>query len=374
MTETARSPVEEIKRKMEENGWIQADLAFFLGWRQSDVSLLLTGRKKFTIEIARDLAMVFDTSPDYWLDIHRKFELSKLDSADENIAKRAKLFKNFPIREMQKRNWIEPTENIEKLELECKKFFGINSLDEKPQLLYAARKSGSYSETTIEQAAWISRSFQLAKGVMVKKFSESALEKALEQIKLLSIDVEEIRHIPKILAEAGIRLIIIEPLPSSKIDGITLWLDKESPVIVLSIRFDRIDSFWHTLLHELAHVKNKDGQDAPIIDVDLLGEKPEDRPEIEVKADNFAAHFYIPEGKLDHFIARVHPTYSDVKIMGFAARWQVHAGIVVGQLHYKHSTTGKGLPFTHQRKFLESVRDIITQSTLTDGYGHEPLV
>ena len=44
-----------------------------------------------------------------------------------------------------------------------------------------------------------------------------------------------------------------EALPSSKIDGVCLWLDQHSPVIGMSLRFDRIDNFWFVLGHEIEH-------------------------------------------------------------------------------------------------------------------------
>lgn len=369
------APSKYIKDFLEEKGWTQADLALVLGWLPIDVSNLILRKKKLTPEVAKRLATVFEkTNPEFWTAIEAKFVLSQSDEIDEKFIRRSELFKRFPVIEMMKRGWINKTNDIEELTSEVLNFFKINSLSETPTLPHAARKSSHYASTTIEQFAWMFRAYTLAPAVMVKTFSTAALDKALEQIKLLSQDADEIRHIPKILAEAGIRLIIIEPVPGSKIDGVALWLDRNSPVIVLSLRFDRIDSFWHTLLHELAHVRNRDGLDFPIIDEDMFGDVAEDRPEIERHADHFASHFFIPEGKLEHFIARVHPLYSDVKIQGFAARWQVHAGIVVGQLHHKHRLTGKGIPFSHQRKFLEGIREIVTGSALTDGYGHRPLI
>ncbi len=66
---------------------------------------------------------------------------------------------------------------------------------------------------------------------------------------------------PRILAECGVRLIIVEGLPNAKIDGVCFWLDKVSPVIGLSLRFDQIDNFWFVIRHEIEHVLNKDGQD-----------------------------------------------------------------------------------------------------------------
>ncbi len=369
-----------IRQLLEEKGWSGTDLATILGWPQSDVSSLLSRKKKLTPEVAVQLAAIFpQTSAQYWIDLEGKFLVSQVQdhSRDVALSRRSQIFHNFPTLEMIKRGWIEKTDDVAELEKQVMTFFDISSLDERPVLNHAARKSSDYTDFKNEQLAWIKRAKQLAPAVMVKtKFSTKTLEDAMDKLRTLLFNVEDIRHIPKILADAGIRLLIVQPLPSSKIDGLTFWLDNDSPVIVLSLRFDRIDSFWHTLLHELSHVKNREGQDTPIIDVDLLSEDAPktDRPEIEKRADRDAAAFSIPSNKLDSFIMRAHPTYSEAKIMGFAALNQVHPGIAVGQLHHRFIETGKGFPFTHHRKFLVKVKQIVTDSTLTDGYGYQPLI
>jgi HTH-type transcriptional regulator/antitoxin HigA len=101
-----------------------------------------------------------------------------------------------------------------------------------------------------------------------------------------------------VLAGAGVRFLIVETLPTTRIDGVCLWLDPESPVIALSLRYDRIDAFWHTLLHECAHVKYRDGLAGDIyLDIDLVGDEAGSsaaKPEAELKADEFAASFSIP--------------------------------------------------------------------------------
>jgi HTH-type transcriptional regulator/antitoxin HigA len=276
---------------------------------------------------------------------------------------------------MIKRGWIEPTDAVDELEDRFLRFFDIASIGEEPQLKYAARKSTSYLNTTIPQAAWLKRAEQLATAVMVENFSEIALEKALRKLRNLLPQPEHISYVPKVLAEVGVRLLIIEPLTNTQIDGVTFWLDNHSPVIVLSLRFDRIDAFWHTLFHELSHVKNGEGKDAPIVDVSLIDDDASgDKPAIEKRAEKDAARFSIPTEKLESFILRVHPSYTEQKILGFAALNQVHPGLLVGQLHHRFRTTGKGLPFSYHRKFLVKVRSIITDSALTDGWGHQPLI
>ena len=62
----------------------------------------------------------------------------------------------------------------------------------------------------------------------------------LKQLKALMYFPQEIRHVPRILGNAGIRLVIVERLPGTRIDGAAFWLD-DGPVIALSVRYDRID-------------------------------------------------------------------------------------------------------------------------------------
>jgi len=162
------------------------------------------------------------------------------------------------------------------------------------------------------------------------------------------------------LADAGIRFLILEPLPGTKIDGASFWLDNDSPVIVLSMRFDRIDNFWFTLMHEVGHLKKRDGA----LDVDLRISQDEDqKPLKEQEADAFASASLIEPAKLEGFIARVGPLYSLTRLTAFAAANEVHPGIVVGQLQ------GKGeIPFSSFRKVLSPMRKWVIESALTDGW------
>ena len=50
---------------------------------------------------------------------------------------------------------------------------------------------------------------------------------------------------------------VVPALPQSFLDGAVFYLD-DNPVVVVTLRYDRIDNFWFTLLHEIAHVVLKD--------------------------------------------------------------------------------------------------------------------
>lgn len=377
--EKAYSPGKYVREFLQEKQWVQVDLAMALGWQPNDVSNLILRKKKLTPTVAMELASVIpNTTAQFWLEVDAKFALAQARQQSDDLGeydKRSVIFGAFPTVEMMKRGWIERSDNLDNLENQLKGFFEINSLEDEVESEYAALKT-DYSGSTLKQDAWIKRARRLAPAIMVKRFSESALGDVMWKLRPLLADAQAIRQIPMILAEGGIRFLIIEPLPGSRISGATFWLDRDSPVIVLSLLFDRIDSFWHTLLHELSHVRNREGMDFPIIDIDLLddSEPSTEKPKMEQRANQDAAEFSIPKDKLDSYILRAHPSYHDHTIQGFSALNKVHPGILVGQLHYRFSTTGKGLPYSKKRGYLVKVRSIITSSAYADGYGFESLI
>jgi HTH-type transcriptional regulator/antitoxin HigA len=189
----------------------------------------------------------------------------------------------------------------------------------------------------------------------------------VKQLQGLLGNEQEARHVPRVLSEAGIRFLIVEHLPTTRVDGATFWLNAKSPVVVLSMRYDRLDWFWQSLMHELCHVERKDGLDEAAVDSDMM--EDDAKPKSEREIDSRAAGILINRDDLAHFVARVAPLFSKKRIKGFAARLQIHPAIVVGQLqHDSH------IPYSHSREMLVKVRHIVTQSALTDGWGYMPTV
>jgi HTH-type transcriptional regulator / antitoxin HigA len=363
-------PGEFIKEEIEARGWSQVEFAEILGRPPRLVSELIAGKRAVTPETAKGLAAAFGTSAQLWLNLESSYQLSKLkhDGSDA-ISRRAKLYEKAPVKEMVRRQWIEHTENIDVLEKNVLDFFRITSIEEEPQIMaFAARKSTSYTGHSASELAWLFRARQLAEAVDVRPFSEKTFASALSTLKSLLRNPEDTRQVPRLLAEAGVRFVVVETLPQTPIDGACLWLGEKAPVIAVSLRFDRIDGFWFTLLHECMHVKQKDGlSGGGLLDLNLVGEvvrSSEERPKFEQLADEFASDFSIPKSELENFILRVRPLFSKTKIQGLAARLGIHPGIVVGQLQHRGV-----IPYSHSREMLAKIRDIVTEAALTDGFG-----
>jgi HTH-type transcriptional regulator / antitoxin HigA len=368
-------PGDFIKEEIDARGWTQNDLADITGKSVRLISEVISGKRAVTPDTARALADAFGTSAQIWMNMESAYQLSKLNADTAPVVRRAKLYSLFPVKEMLKRGWIEASESLDVLESRFAAFCEMDNLDKTPHFhSYAARRT-NYAEC--QQApiltAWLYRAKQMAQGLSLGKFSAKSVDNAIAKLKPLMANPEDIRQVPRVLAEAGIRFVLIEPFPGMKVDGVCFWLDAASPVVAMTLRFDRIDNFWFVLMHELRHVANKDGQDGKaIIDENLGadGSDAADKPDFEIKADSEAAEAILAATVLNDFVLRIAPLYSEQRITGFAARIGVHPGIVVGQLHNR-----KQVPYSHYRKMLVKVREHIVGNALTDGWGyHAPVL
>ncbi len=365
-------PGEFIQAELEARDWKQVDLAEIMGVSNKVVSQLVQNKIRVTTKRAQQLATAFNSKPEEWLKIQMLYDLAKSKlPPDERSKRKSRLWQLAPITQMIKRGWLVETENIDFLEGQFKQFYKKNDLTSDIKLDFAPRKSTDDTGLTKEQQAWFQRALNLAEAMQIKTAyspSKSSWSNFYKEIAKLFTEPEEIRHIPKVLMKYGIRLIIVEHLPSSKIDGICFWLNRKSPAIALSLRYNRIDWFWFTLCHELAHVHYGDGIDSKVsLDVELVGsgaQPTKDKGKEERRADEFAANFLVNQDLLKNFYTRKARTISNADIANFADRVGVHPGIIAGQLQHK----GK-IAYSQGRNMLVQVRNIIIETALTDGWG-----
>lgn len=361
-------PGQYIREEAEDRGWSPGDLAAILGYKQNIISDLYAGRRSVSTEMAKALGDAFESGAQYWLNLQSAYRLATSTKRKDSVAKKAKLYSKVPIREIIRRGWIEATKSIDVLEAEVCKFLEINNIDETNQFACAARKSDDYGMISPLQMAWLMRAKKLAESWPLKaRYSKNNFSSMMSELAALRVEPEEIRKTPDILAKHGIRFLIVEPLPKAKIDGACFWLNAVSPVIVLSLRYDRIDGFWFNLAHELAHVKSEDGRTKPIVETLLVGDDAqptEEKPKEEQEADKFAVEFLVNQEQLSDFISRHHPFYSKNSIIARSRLIGVHPGIIVGQLHHRRK-----IPWSNLRGMLVKIREIITATAPTDGWG-----
>jgi len=366
-----KTPGQLIQALLDERGWTQRVLAIVLNHDETQIGKIITGKRSLDADMALDLSKIFDVPAEKFLELQKSYELAQarllvVDNPD--LATRAQIFGSLPVSEMIKRGWLEADDirNFPKVEAALSKFFGVASVKEIEIFPYAAKKTNVAGTATPTQLAWLYRVKDIAKEMLIPRYSPEAVQSAVSKLKELRISPQAVRKVPRILAECGIRFVIVESLPGANIDGVCFWLDDKKPVIGMSLRHDRIDNFWFVLRHELEHVILVHGRNAMMLDVELEGDRAgvsDNIAEEERLANQAAAEFCVPQKSLAAFIERKAPIIQEQDLIGFARTIQVHPGLVAGQLWHKLNL------YKRFHNHMVKIRSIVASGAMVDGWG-----
>jgi HTH-type transcriptional regulator / antitoxin HigA len=366
-----KMPGQLIEALLDQKGWTQRALGVVLDKADTTINRLISGKASVDAETALMLEEVFSVPAEEFLRLQKGYDLAQariVMRPDPARAVRATLYGDLPLADMIKRGWIaaesiRDTENVDK---GLMRFFGVNRPEDIEVLPHAAKKTAVNTDATPAQIAWLYRVKQMATGILAKPYSKQALLAALPKLKALAVSPEGVAQVPRILAECGIRFVVVETLPAAKIDGVCFWLNPNTPVIGLTLRFDRIDNFWFVLRHEIEHVLQGHGMSTVVLDAGLEGDRAGTGPGVDAEeriANQAAQDFLVPSHHLAAFIARKAPFFSDRDLVGFAKIMRVHPGIVAGQLQRQTNR------YERFRDHLAKVRANILPNVFKDGWG-----
>lgn len=365
-----RFPGQLLQELLDGRGWTQRILAVVLGIDETGLNKIIAGKRPLDATLALQIGGILGVEPERLLELQKNYDLALarlVSRPDPALASRAKLFGDLPIAEMVRRSWLNGVTDIKDvagIEEAVKKLFGKEEID---VLSHRAKKTDEFSPTTPTQLAWLYRVRQIANELLTARFSQMAVTDVIGKLGQIRGGPEEARKVPRLLAEAGIRYVIVESLAAAKIDGVCFWLDDVSPVIGMTLRYDRIDNFWFVLRHELEHVLRGHGKTGEMLDAELEGQNAGtglDIPEEERVANEAAANFCVDQKALAQFIARKAPSYSESDIIGFARTLRVHPGLVAGQLQRRTSR------YDRFRNHLVKIRASVVPGAVVDGWGN----
>lgn len=348
----AIKPGDILRDELEAREWSQADLASILGRPIQVVNEILQGRKAITPETAIGLATALGTSPEFWLNLESAYRLHIARDLEQNetIKQKAEVYSLGPIKEMKKRGWIKDTANPEELQVELQSFYRVGSLAEIPKFEARFRFSASHVPDSPSLWAWLARARNLAGQKKVARFSSTVFAEEIPQLPRRSASEEDTASLPQILGKLGIRLVFVPHLPRTYTDGAAFWLDDDSPAVALSLRYNRVDNFWFTLMHELAHLTGDKKSRKDYLDNNLDPSATEGE---EGRANRQAARWLISQEALDQFVSEKGPRFTVRAIRDFAKSQGVHPAIVVGRLHHDGP-----LHYSRHRSMLGKVRHL----------------
>lgn len=343
-------PGKIILRELEARGWSQQDLAEIIGRPEQAVNEIIQAKKQITAETARQLARAFGTSIDFWLSLEMNYQLTLAEkqAQEEEIERKSALYDLVPIKEITKRGWIHPDGTLAGLEREVFGFLGITGLHKQPVVAGNWRVAEARGPEERSRTAWLKRGEGLAARQPVGQFDPANLPGVVDKLLGYTENLSEISTIPELLLANGIHFVLVKNLPKTFIDGAAFWVAGK-PVIALSLRYDRVDSFWFTLMHELAHIVAGHGQQH----IDELFATADREVQVNVdesQANKLAQSWLLNEKAFDQFIHEHQPYYSRADITAFARAQHRHPGIIVGQLMYRNE-----IEYKQHRSYLERV-------------------
>lgn len=158
------------------------------------------------------------------------------------------------------------------------------------------------------------------------------------------------------LAEKGIALVVLPALPQTRLDGAAMLDADGAPVVGMTIRNDRLDSFWFTLIHELAHVwKHLPEKDVAITDESVEDERGDDTKEAE--ANRLARDAFIPRVLWKRSEAFLRPSVESIK--GLADKLHISPAVIAGRLRRQktgYTTFGRLVGSRQVRKMFPDVK------------------
>jgi HTH-type transcriptional regulator/antitoxin HigA len=317
-------PVEAIKFRMEQQGLIQRDLVPFFGSR-GKVSEVLSGHRPLSLAMIRKLHSGLGIPAEVLL---------QEPGAEVPVSAGEMEWEKFPIGEMLKRKWldfagtlIDAKASAEELISSWAAPLGDFAFQQEAQLRQHVRGKGQTGDYAL--TAWRIRISLMAMGQELPAYQPGTINQdfAHELVKLSFLKDGPLLA-REFLQKNGIRFVVEPHLPKTHLDGAALRLPDGSPVVAMTLRYDRIDYFWFTLCHELAHLALHQGEDGWEVFLDDL--ESNDTNDLESEADQWAAEALIPGEIWEASDLTQAPTAA--AILGFATKHRVHPAIPAGRI------------------------------------------
>jgi HTH-type transcriptional regulator/antitoxin HigA len=326
-------PIAAIKFRMEQLGLTQKDMVPYIGTK-SKVSEVLNGKRPLTLAMMRSLNKNLGLSAEVLL---------KEPGAGFPEEMQDLEWQRFPVVEMAKRCWLPKVDDIkEKAEELMRGFIAqAGGLKMIPTACFRQGKGARYNSKMDPYAlsAWCIRVFAIAQEnpLKIRYVKGSIKQNTLREIARLSYFENGPLLAQEYLEKQGIHLIVVPHLPKTYLDGAAMLMSDGTPVIGLTLRYDRIDNFWFCLVHELAHVAKHLSESERIIvdDLDLRRHDAEAEDEIEIEADEMTRHGLIPKKVWDSKPIKGKATTK--RVYALAEKLKIHPAIIAGRVRFEQN-------------------------------------
>ncbi len=320
-----------LKEYMDTRGITQKELAQLTDSSERHVSELIHAKIKLTEAFAVKLERVFpDVKAEFWMNLETAYRLHLLRNQDHNIPELKQVAKDFQFKSVFKGMTLTLQEQAHRMLdlLEIDSF--DQAEDQMNDLSLNFMEDGGDKKSMYVWIKLCESEIDIQNDVEnIPTFSIDRLKANVNVFKRLiytqDFDVA-LTNLTRFAHAMGILIVMHESIPNAKIRGAVRFLD-DNPIIYLSDRYKRLDTFYFAFIHELAHIMNSDvskGNQAIVI-----------TNETEQLANDYAKDFLINRHTYETFVDS-HQNIKEEDILVFAKNHRIVPDILIGFLEHDH--------------------------------------
>ena len=338
----ATHPGTVLKYELEDRLLSQKDFAVLIGMQKSHVSELLKGKRPMTKAIADKIEEKLGISAISLVNLQTQYEydvkaIEQKDIEEQKALNVLKLYNEvFDYRTILKRLAAVAETAIEQVH-----FFKDLCLLPKPAELKLEadgmfKKSAKTGLDPRMLMTWKilaeTNARKLHVGGTFERKDEQLVIEEIKRVLHANQDTED--NVKRILASYGIAFCIVEKVEKASVDGYS-FIENNVPYIILTKRYNRIDNFAFSLMHELGHIYrhylDNSKQKCKLSILEYDNKSPEER-----EANEYAANALIPNQDWKNTPkVRVNPVMIQRKYTEWATEREMNKWIVLGRISYE---------------------------------------
>lgn len=342
------SPGAIIQKSMDYMGWNQTDLSQITGLSGKTISLLVQNKQNISPEVALLLGGAFEKTPEFWLNLSAKWQLSKEEnkvSKEELTRAKAQIYKYMPVNEIKNKGWfLNDVSTLSGIKNEYERLFGTKEFPEgyyeNESMKFAARQTRDDTElTNYYRTTWFSFAKLHAKNIESQsknwtKYDAQTLKEIAENLYEYTTQVNGIEKIISDLKNiAGVQFFVLSHLSKTYLDGAT-FLQGDRPFIVYTGRYDREDNFWFVIAHEIAHILHHyDFLEKPFLD-NMDDKDAIKKNEREAEADKYA-NIYLHKQSVLRFASQIGRYVTEQRIFNISRNSGVSVSVALGMMQHE---------------------------------------
>jgi len=350
-------PGDILKDEMAEYNWSQEDLAEIMGMSVKSINHIINHKQSITVETAMLLGKAFQVSAEFWLNLEQNYRLRLKEEGkkEKETELKANIYRYMPLSEMKKKGWVVHDRSIDSKVNAYLNFWDQNELDfshyDDDQLQYCGRQAkveeaytGYYTHT------WLHKAKNETSKIKIDSYEKDRLKQLMDNLTTWTQNDKKIDLFLTELQQCGVKFIVLSHLQKTYLDGACFY-DQDNPVIVYTGRYDRIDHFWWTIAHELAHVylHLSNGQD-------YFVDNTTEPVKLEIEADQLASKSL----KADSIIKEAQPNakyFSEERLLAISKNIGVHPAVILGILQHHDKVSYRSKLNHYKVPVLELISD-----------------